>query len=84
MESLLRRYWFRFEATPTPGALGLGCGVTAFNLEDALRIAREVAPSLTIKACIEDVDISELDQSHVIPNMGLVTERGVWYPLGFR
>jgi hypothetical protein len=29
---------------------------------------------------IEDIDISLLDQNHVIPNMGVVTFKGVWFP----
>jgi hypothetical protein len=31
-------------------------------------------------AVIEDVDVRELDQGHVVPNMGDPTVRGVWYP----
>lgn len=29
---------------------------------------------------IEDIDIRQLDQGHVIPNMGVVTFEGVWFP----
>jgi len=28
-------------------------------------------------------DASELDQGHVVPNMGNWLRRGVWYPLGY-
>jgi hypothetical protein len=28
----------------------------------------------------EDVDIQTLDQGHVLPNMGVPSERGVWFP----
>ncbi|MCW2926654.1 MAG: hypothetical protein JWM86_622, partial [Thermoleophilia bacterium] len=31
----------------------------------------------------EDVDVRDLDQGHVIPNMGVVVWRGVWYPSGY-
>jgi hypothetical protein len=37
-----------------------------------------------IVECRQDVDVSELDRSHVLPNMGDVTVRGVWFPLGPR
>jgi hypothetical protein len=36
-----------------------------------------------IKACIENINIQNLDQGHVIPNMWVPNFRGVWYPLGF-
>jgi hypothetical protein len=30
---------------------------------------------------IVDVDVRDLDQGHVIPNMGPPNLRGVWYPM---
>jgi hypothetical protein len=30
---------------------------------------------------IEDIDVRILDQGHVIPNMGVVTFKGIWYPI---
>lgn len=33
--------------------------------------------------CIEDVNVNDLDQSHVLPNMGNIVERGIWFPLGY-
>jgi hypothetical protein len=32
---------------------------------------------------VENVDVSTLDQKHVLPNIGDVTVRGVWFPLGY-
>jgi hypothetical protein len=29
-------------------------------------------------------DMRQLDQNHVVPNMGNWFERGVWFPLGYR
>jgi hypothetical protein len=29
---------------------------------------------------VEDVDVRDLDQGHVVPNIGPVNFRGVWYP----
>jgi hypothetical protein len=30
----------------------------------------------------EDVDVSKLDPKHVVPNIGSVTIRGIWFPMG--
>jgi hypothetical protein len=83
----LHRFWFRFKAgndsnTPRPG-----CGVTASNYDDALAILNETVFAgkrlPEIEHVIENVDISTLDQKHVIPNMEAPGWRGVWYPRGF-
>ncbi|HTI70455.1 MAG TPA: hypothetical protein VMF06_10845, partial [Candidatus Limnocylindria bacterium] len=37
----LIRFWFTFEYIGTPSPLNLGCGVTAFDYEDATRFLRE-------------------------------------------
>jgi len=29
---------------------------------------------------LEDVDVRDLDQGHVVPNMGDPSTRGVWFP----
>jgi len=41
-ESILTRYWFEFdwEEGSRPRPERLGCGVTAFDREDALRLAQ--------------------------------------------
>jgi hypothetical protein len=82
------RYWFEFEFnhfTELPIDLALGCGITAFNYDDAIDMltnqvfkGRLVAP---IKKVIENVDVSTLDAGHVLPNMPVpTTVRGIWYP----
>ena len=86
----LHRYWIMFnptsEAVYSP-AIGLGCGVTAIDVNDALAlIHRKVfnggeMPQLL--SVIEDVNIPDLDQNHVIPNMLPPHERGIWFPLGY-
>jgi len=87
--SLLRRYWFEFEPLSKPSPLNLGCGVTAYSYEDAVALMGELVfnqppfsedPPPKIVRVLEDVDVSKLDQGHVIPNMGLVVDRGVWFP----
>jgi hypothetical protein len=86
----MRRFWFELDLSidkPHPPGTLLGCGITAYDLNDALGILHNTvfngfaAPK--IKNVKEDIDIRSLDQGHVIPNMGVVTNRGVWFPLGY-
>ena len=77
MDKLLIKYWFQAEE-------GMGVGVTAYNLEDAISliklesIVEDFKPKLD--TYIENINIQELDQNHVIPNMGVCSIRGVWFP----
>lgn len=83
----LKRFWFRFASIEPLSSLRLGCGVTAYDYDDAIAILRETIflnqelPS--VDSVIEGVDVTSLDQRHVIPNMEPVIWRGVWYPKGF-
>lgn len=75
---MLRRFWF-----PLDGHLGVG--VTAASLEEAATLAeearRETWPDAgPFGAPVQDVDVRNLDQKHVAPNIGFVAMRGVWYP----
>ena len=86
----LRRFWFEFDLSASqahPMGVLAGCGVTAFSREDSLQLLRDrVFNGKTlpqIRRLIEDVDVSELDPGHVLPNMGNVLNRGVWFPLGY-
>jgi hypothetical protein len=83
----LHRFWFNFQNPPQFSPLGFGCGITAHSYEDATSIlASTVFAGGTvpiIKSVIEDVDVQMLDPSHVVPNMGSVVTRGVWFPLGY-
>jgi hypothetical protein len=85
----MKRFWFEFDFAgykTFPHGLIIGCGVTAFDYTDALSILKnkvfqEDLPPITKK--IEDIDVSKLDQGHVIPNMRPPNIRGVWFPLGY-
>ena len=81
----LRRFWFSFEGLPSFSVLNVGCGVTAYTYDDALHLLKDRVFAQSLPACsvIEDIDISTLDENHVRPNMGVVTQRGVWFPLGY-
>ena len=80
----LHRYWFKFDLTmqdPHPLGILLGCGLTAWQVEDARRLLSERvfgAQRLPkVVSVLEDVDIASLDQRHVLPNMGDPSRRGV-------
>lgn len=85
LHDYLTRFWFEFDelADPPPGAR-LGCGVTAMSRSDAEQLmrdgsGRDLPP---IRRVIEDVDVATLDEGHVLPNVGDVSVRGVWFPRG--
>ena len=83
----LHRFWFTFKNPPRFIPLGLGCGITAYDYADAMALLEESVFSktsaLVVDSAIEDIDVQTLDQKHVIPNHGLLTIRGVWFPLGY-
>jgi hypothetical protein len=85
----MNRYWIEFDAAKQSLPIGSqrGCGVTAHNIADAKVLLSEKmfnqAPIPDFKRCIENVDISTLDQNHVVPNMGNIFERGIWFPQGY-
>jgi len=81
----LRRFWFSFEGLPPLSVLQLGCGVTAYTYDDAVRVLKDRVLGQSLPACsvVEDVDIRTLDENQVRPNMGVVTLRGIWFPLGY-
>jgi hypothetical protein len=77
------RYWLKFARLTRPHPLNLGCGVTAWTLDDALHLVRSAFPNLSVGAPItvmENIDVSTLDPGHVLPTLGDVTLRGVWWP----
>lgn len=87
--ALLRRFWFEFKRTGTSSLrpeVTIGCGVTAYDYDDAVDLLRErvfAGNVPEVEKAQSDVDVSTLDAGHVRPNMGSPTERGIWFPLGF-
>ncbi|RKH04263.1 hypothetical protein D7V97_25555 [Corallococcus sp. CA053C] len=83
----LHRYWIQLpeDVLRARGLCG-GCGVTAYDLDDARRILQaqlfKETPLPTFTHVTEDVDVTTLDAGHVLPNMGVCSWRGIWYPLG--
>ena len=87
---MLRRYWIEFDsatADALPVGTRSGCGVTAGDLESALALVkRQVFEGRELprtKNVVADVDVSHLDQRHVVPNMGNPAVAGIWFPLGY-
>jgi len=79
----MKRYWLTFRSVGHPHPINLGCGVTALDLNDALLLIRAAFPDLVLGSpltVIDGIDVSTLDAGHIIPNLGNVLERGVWWP----
>ena len=81
---MLHRYWLTLAPISHSSIRVAGCGITAYDEADARRLFETtVVPYLgprEIVGIIEDIDVTTLDQGHVIPNMGICSNRGVWYP----
>jgi hypothetical protein len=86
--AVLRRFWLRFSISPDEfgdyhsyAGLGLGCGVTAYSLHDAKSIVVQELfredPLPQIEQVVEDVNVQDLDQDRVVPNLRPPNERGV-------
>ena len=76
----LTKYWLTFNAT-TSHALGIG--VTAYGLEDAIRLVSETLFKSEPLPALEHrivTTLEELEPNHVLPNIGLIMFRGIWFP----
>jgi|HubBroStandDraft_6_1064221.scaffolds.fasta_scaffold519703_2 hypothetical protein len=80
----MRPYWIKPERSPEPTNLNLGVGITAHSEADARQLFEMAFGQSRQIASIEPIaDMSELDQGHVVPNMGNWLRRGIWFPLGY-
>lgn len=85
---MLRRYWIVVNPSNRYGAGNFD--VTGYTSETARSLLREklqlarwsnaIIESLDDAEIVEDIDIRLLDEGHVIPNIGVVTFPGVWFP----
>ena len=71
----MRPYWIMPDGPPC-----LGFGVTAESEDAAVALAEPHLDGAKISSIRAIRDISELDQNHVVPNMGVWLRRGVWFP----
>ena len=73
------RYWIELQEDT-----GFGYGVTAVDETDALTLLRERifqgGEMPPVRRIEPNVDVSQLDPNHVLPNAGPPVWRGVWYP----
>jgi len=90
VENVFRRFWIEFvetNGTNLPIGISRGCGVSAYSYDDAIQILEDRVFTHgnipEIANVIEDVDVSSLDEGHVLPNIGNTLIRGVWFPLGY-
>src|SRR4051794_4378996 len=84
------RYWGEFDfpdGDEPPIGTRRGIGVTTLDGDDALGLVaagvfagNEMPPVRHVR---ENVDVSTLDEKHVMPNMAPANRRGVWFPLGY-
>lgn len=90
MKKCMKRYWFEFDL-PKEESLSRhyylpvhGCGITAYDLNDALKIMRlfilQSDDFPKFSRIVENIDLSTLEEKHVLPNAGVPVWRGVWYP----
>jgi hypothetical protein len=78
----MRTLWLQLRGVP------LGFGITARDWQDAMCLLTEARQVLSgspveesmIESWLDVQSIDELDQNHVVPNMGMMLRRGVWFP----
>ena len=76
---LLTAFWIVSEG---PSVSHRQLGVSAYSLEDAFHLLEEMGirvnpATATIRSGIR---VEDLDPAHILPNMGVIVRRGVWYP----
>jgi hypothetical protein len=72
---LLVAFWVTPESAPD------GYGVTAYSLDDAISLLTAAGLDVSGRfSFVENVQAADLDAGHVVPNMGVLVRRGVWYP----
>lgn len=83
-EGAARPYWITVEPIQGPSVLNLGAGITASPKTDAREMfAMAFGAAHRIAQVSAATDVDELDQRHVVPKMGNVLKRGIWFPLGY-
>lgn len=75
-------YWVMFEPVASPSWTNLGAGVTSRSEDDARAMIAAAFTDVTVKALTPVHTVADLDQGHVVPNMGNIFARGIWFPIG--
>jgi hypothetical protein len=79
----MKVFWIRFADAPSYSPMQRGMGVTAYNENDAAALIHAAVGAVTVAQITEVKSIDELEQNHVVPNMGNFFRRGIWFPLGY-
>jgi hypothetical protein len=78
----MRAYWITFHDPPLDWSLGVG--VTAIDEDDARSLIEALKEENLIIRELQRVNsVEDLDQDHVVRNMGNILKRGVWFPRGY-
>lgn len=80
--SSLETFWIEF---PQDDNFVLGIGVTAYSQEDAMNLIKDCGIEKWLEGALETkiiagVQIGDLDQRNVVPNIGPLQLRGVDFP----
>ena len=74
------------DGTPSSGSgfgLGYGCGVTAYDEADAMKLKEAhlfpIYGTRTILEIVQDIDVRTLNEKKIRPNMGNPAVRGIWF-----
>ncbi len=88
MSEIVIRYWLILDPDNRYGPKNIG--VSGFSVPHARSLVKEAITRLgwiiiseeniDKSEIIENIDVRKLDQNHVIPNMGVVSRLGVWFP----
>ncbi len=83
----LTKYWFEMDWGPEPVIENRYFRVTAWTFEDAVFLLETIifkSGKLPPTNHVTDhIDVSTLDADHILPNVGVCTIRGIWYPQGY-
>ncbi len=80
----MRPHWITVEPAHGPPVLNLGVGITAASEAEARAMfAAAFGAAHRIAQVRAVMDADELDRKHVVPNMGNMLKRGVWFPRGY-
>ena len=85
---MLKRYWLIVSGDDKLGPGNFG--VTALTIDQAKSLLKNTLTSIAWQhvskevidkaEIIENIDVSTLDENHVLPNIGVVSRQGVWFP----
>ena len=81
----MKIYWIKLKGE---NGRGIELGITACDWDDATLLLNQAGRTIldrpieatAVETWKEIQHADELDQNHVVPNMGVLLRRGVWFP----